>query len=140
LDKKKGIVAYILKDPLPGTVPLVRFHANGDSNDHFMTIDQKEAERIVREGSYEFDKILGYVGENPLPNTVPLKRFFYPPDIFDKYGHHDYCLCDGTEKSYGQQIEKYHEKMKDTSGQNRSLSRKALTRQQKAKARLTLEG
>jgi len=78
------VAAYILKDQLPGTVPLYRLyhsHNSHGSMDHFMTIDLEEKGKAQAIG-YELDGVLGYVATKQLPvsrqrsNSAAISREF----------------------------------------------------------------
>ncbi len=87
------IEAYVLKDQLPGTVPLYRLHYDySRTTDHFMTIDIVEKGKAEGLG-YKNDTILGYVAKEQLPNTVPLNRHYMPEEgilVTGTNGYHFY--------------------------------------------------
>src|SRR6266545_5923553 len=73
----QGIVGYVLKTQLPGTVPLHRLFKD---HDHFLTTHEEE-KGYARGLGYAYEGVLGYVSRTPLPGTIPLNRFF------NMYGH-----------------------------------------------------
>jgi hypothetical protein len=67
-----GVVGYVLKTQLPGTVPLHRLYKD---HIHLLTTDEEEKGYLKGLG-YAYDGVLGYVSKTPLPGTNPLYLAF----------------------------------------------------------------
>ena len=76
-----GVVGYVLKTQLPGTVPLHRLFKD-KYHDHFLTTDEEENGYFQGLG-YAYEGVLGYVSKMPLPGTKPLYRVFSKTHCYD---------------------------------------------------------
>jgi len=74
-----GVVGYVLKTQLPGTVPLHRLFKD---HDHFLTTDEEE-KGYAKGLGYAYEGVLGYVSKMPLPGTKPLYRVFSKTHCYD---------------------------------------------------------
>ncbi len=74
-----GVVGYVLKTQLPGTVPLHRLFKD---HDHFLTTDEEE-KGFAKGLGYAYEGVLGYVSKMPLPGTKPLYRVFSKTHCYD---------------------------------------------------------